>query len=92
MSKKIYVGNLSYTATEEEIRNFFSPVGEVTTVNIISDRQTGRSRGFCFVEMENADKAVSELNGKELGGRKLVINEAQDKRQSGGSPNRRPLL
>jgi len=92
VSKKIYVGNLPYNVTDEEIRNFFEPLGTVTSVNIIIDRQTGKSRGFGFVEMENAEKAIAELNGKEFGGRRLVVNEAQERRPSGGGNdgNRRP--
>jgi len=79
MAKKIYVGNLPFQATEDEIRNLFSPFGEVTSVNVIKDRETGRPRGFGFVEMENADAAIQELNGKDFNGRALRINEAKDR-------------
>jgi RNA recognition motif-containing protein len=85
VGKKLYVGNLPFQVTEEEIREVFSAHGEVQSVNIITDRETGRSRGSCFVEMENADKAMSELNGKDLGGRALRINEARER-----SPGRGP--
>jgi cold-inducible RNA-binding protein len=79
--KKLYVGNLSFTSTEEEVRGLFSQIGEVHSVNIITDRETGRPRGFCFVEMENADQAIADLNGKEFGGRKLTVNEARSREE-----------
>jgi len=79
MSNTIYVGNLKWEATEESLREFFSPIGEVSSVKIIMDRETGRSRGFAFVTMENSEQAVQELNGKELLGRPLKINVAADK-------------
>ena len=84
--KKIYVGNLPWRATEQEIREFFEPFGEVLSVAIITDRETGRSRGFGFVEMDDdgADAAIAEANGKEFGGRPLRINEALEKRRGGG--------
>ncbi|MGI9332983.1 MAG: RNA recognition motif domain-containing protein [Gammaproteobacteria bacterium] len=84
---KLYVGNLPWSATEDELRELFSACGEINSINIITDRDTGRSRGFCFVDMDKADaaKAISTLNGKEMGGRPLKVNEAQDKpRRSGG--------
>ena len=84
MPKKLYVGNLPFTATEEDLRNAFSPFGEVTSVSIITDRETGRPRGFAFVEMENADAAIAELNGKDLGGRTLTVNEARERTSGGG--------
>lgn len=74
--KKLYVGNLPFRATENEIRGLFERVGDVHSINIITDRETGRPRGFCFVEMDNADEAIQELNGVEFGGRYLRINEA----------------
>lgn len=83
MVKKLYVGNLNFKTTEEEIRNAFSVFGEVHSVNMISDRETGRPRGFCFVEMENADKAIQELNGKDLAGRNLTVNEARAREERG---------
>ena len=85
MGKKLYVGNLPYSATEEEIRNLFAQYGEVISVSIISDRETGRPRGFGFVEMENADKAIAELHDKEFGDRKLTVNEARERRENGRS-------
>ncbi len=77
---KIYVGNLNYATTEEELKAAFSQYGSVTSVAIINDRNTGRSRGFGFVEMENDDEArmaIQELNGKEVWGRNLTVNEAR---------------
>jgi RNA recognition motif-containing protein len=76
----IYVGNLSYGMTETELRDAFAPFGEVSSVKILMDRDTGRSRGFGFVEMPNqseAEAAIAQLNGKEMGGRALRINEAR---------------
>jgi RNA recognition motif-containing protein len=76
----IYVGNLSYTMSEGELRDAFAAFGDVTSVKILMDRETGRSRGFGFVEMPNqseGEAAISNLNGKELGGRALRINEAR---------------
>jgi RNA recognition motif-containing protein len=80
--KSIYVGNLPFTATEDEIRNLFARYGNVSSVKLVSDRDTGRPRGFGFVEMEDdtaAANAIRELNGKDLGGRSLRINEAQER-------------
>jgi RNA recognition motif-containing protein len=76
----IYVGNLSYSLSEEELRDAFAAHGEVSSVKILSDRETGRSRGFGFVEMPNQNEgeaAVEQLNGKDLGGRALRVNEAR---------------
>jgi RNA recognition motif-containing protein len=89
--KKLYVGNLSFTSSEEEIKTLFAQFGEVTSVTIIKDRDTGRSRGFGFVEMENADAAIAQLNGKEFGGRTLTVNEArerEDRKRGGGGGGR----
>lgn len=84
----IYVGNLPFTCSEDEIRDLFEQHGAVDTVKLISDRETGRPRGFGFVEMasEDANKAIEELNGTEFGGRTLRINEAQPRgpRPGGG--------
>jgi cold-inducible RNA-binding protein len=80
--KNLYVGNLSHTTTEPELRAAFQAFGEVEKVSIVTDRETGRARGFALVEMTNAgeaDKAVAALNGAELGGRTLTINEAKPK-------------
>ncbi|HLV30612.1 MAG TPA: RNA-binding protein [Chitinispirillaceae bacterium] len=79
MTSKLYVGNLPFSVTEDQIRELFSQVGEVDSVKIITDRETGRSRGFCFVEMDNADEAISALNGKDFGGRNLTVSEAREK-------------
>ena len=79
MTKSIYVGNLPWSATEDEIRNLFSTYGSVNSVNLVTDRETGRARGFGFVEMpaEAAAAAIQALEGTNLGGRSLRINEAQ---------------
>lgn len=90
MSFNIYVGNLSFDASEGELRDLFGQYGQVDTVKIISDQFTGRSRGFGFVEMMNREeglKAVQELDSKELGGRSLKVNEAKPK-NSGGDGRR----
>ena len=89
MSTRIYVGGLSYDSTEKELEDFFAEFGEVVSVAIIMDRDSGRSKGFGFVEMssaEEAQKAITSLDGKELGGRKLTVNQARPKedRSSGG--------
>lgn len=80
--KKIYVGNLPWSATEQSLRDFFTSYGTVESAIIITDRETGRSRGFGFVEMEDADaaRAISECNGKDMDGRSLRVNEAQERR------------
>lgn len=78
MKKKLYVGNLSFEATEADLKELFGQTGSVETVRIISDRDTGRSKGFGFVEMlEGGDKAIAEMNGKEFQGRALTVNEAR---------------
>ncbi len=81
--KKLYVGNLPFSATNEEIRDLFAAHGTVHNVNLISDRETGRPRGFGFVEMDSdgAAKAVTELNGKDFGGRDLRVSEANERRR-----------
>ena len=87
MSKKLYVGNLSFSSTEGDVRAAFESHGSVDSVNVITDRETGRSRGFAFVEMEDAsaaDDAMRALDGSEMGGRNLKVNEAQDRQRSGG--------
>jgi len=82
MSKKIYVGNLPFTATDEEIRGMFAEFGTVESVELITDRDTGRPRGFGFVEMSNgASEAIQALNQKELGGRSLNVNEARPRKE-----------
>jgi cold-inducible RNA-binding protein len=85
--KNLYVGNLPHSTTEPELRGLFEAHGAVERVSIVTDRETGRARGFAFVEMTNAgeaDKAVAALNGTELGGRALKINEAKPKTDSRG--------
>ena len=84
---KLYVGNLPFTATEDAVRNLFAPHGTVETLALINDRDTGRPRGFGFIEMSSADasRAMQALNGKDFDGRTLRINEAQDKPRSGGN-------
>jgi RNA recognition motif-containing protein len=94
MSKKIYVGNLSFDTTESDITQAFSDFGPVESVSIITDRDTGRSKGFGFVQMADmadADKAINALNGTEVGGRKLTVNEARpmEKRNNFGGSGRR---
>ncbi|MFO7655087.1 MAG: RNA-binding protein [Candidatus Krumholzibacteriia bacterium] len=84
--KKLYVGNLPFTATEDQIRNEFGKHGTVHSVALITDRETGRPRGFGFVEMDDsaAMAAMSALDGTEMDGRALRVNEAQDRRSGGG--------
>lgn len=84
--KKIYVGNLPWSASEADVRDFFAAFGEVHSVAVITDRETGRSRGFGFVEMddENAERAINEANGRDMGGRPLRVNEAQQRGGGGG--------
>ncbi|HCU68797.1 MAG TPA: RNA-binding protein [Desulfomicrobium sp.] len=79
MSKNIYVGNLSWSTSDADLKNMFTPYGNVTSAHVIEDRETGRSRGFGFVEMDDAGatKAISELNGADIEGRTLKVNEAQ---------------
>ena len=87
MGNKLYVGNLPFEITDEEIKSAFAPFGNVAEVNIIKDKFSGRSRGFAFVEMssdEEAQKAVEGLNDTEMGGRKLVVNEARPPRERSG--------
>ncbi|MBU0690210.1 RNA-binding protein [bacterium] len=81
MSKKLYVGNLPFSATEDEIRTLFSEYGTVDTVELLMDRDSGRPRGFGFVQMNEADasRAISGLDGKDMGGRALRVNEAKDR-------------
>jgi len=78
---KIYVGNLPFSTTENEIRELFSQYGTVESMSLVTDRETGQLRGFGFVEMSRADasRAIQNLNGKALGGRPLRVNEAQEK-------------
>ncbi|HZF61675.1 MULTISPECIES: RNA recognition motif domain-containing protein [Desulfovibrio] len=82
MATSIYVGNLPWSATQEGVESLFSPYGEVLSVKLVSDRETGRARGFGFVEMEDADaiNAIAALDGKEFDGRALRINKAEPKK------------
>jgi len=86
VSKKIYVGNLPFSATEAELREVFGAHGEVESVNIVTDRETGRSRGFGFVEMsqDDAAKAIEALDQYEMNGRNLRVNEAKPRENRGG--------
>ena|ERR1700761_8905976 len=83
---KIYVGNLPFSTTDAELRTLFSEHGTVENVSLPTDRETGRPRGFAFVEMSQSDasRAIQSLNGKDLGGRPLRVNEAEDKPRGGG--------
>jgi RNA recognition motif-containing protein len=87
---KIYVGNLPFTASEADVRALFSQHGTVESVSLPTDRDTGRPRGFGFVEMNQADaaRAIQSLNGQDMGGRPLRVNEAQDKPRGGGGGGR----
>ena len=92
MAKKLYVGNLSYATTEATLSELFGAVGGVLSVNLITDRMTGRSKGFAFVEMaEHAEalKAINELNGRELDERSIKVAEARPKRDDRGGDSRR---
>ena len=87
LSKKLYVGNLSFDSTEDDLRDLFARHGTVASVAVITDRDTGRARGFAFVEMEDAqaaDDAIRSLDGTDFAGRNIKVNEAQDKRGGGG--------
>ena len=91
LGNKLYVGNLPFTVTEDELREVFARHGEVQSVNVIMDRDTGRPRGFGFVEMNDssaADDAMRALDGSDLGGRSIKVNEAQDRRGGGGGGRR----
>jgi RNA recognition motif-containing protein len=83
---KIYVGNLPYSATEDELRELFSVHGGVQSVSLVNDRETGRPRGFAFVEMagEEAEGAIQALDGSQMGGRTLKVNEARPRESGGG--------
>jgi RNA recognition motif-containing protein len=87
LSKKIYIGNLPFSSTEDELRVVFERHGRVESVNVITDRDSGRPRGFAFIEMDEAsaaDDAIRALDGSELGGRNIRVNEAQDRSGGGG--------
>jgi RNA recognition motif-containing protein len=87
MSRKLYVGNLPFTTDETQLQELFAQAGNVESVSVVRDRETGRARGFAFVEMssdEDAQKAINQLNSHELGGRALTVNEARPKTSGGG--------
>lgn len=87
MAKRIYVGGLPYSAHDQDLENLFSPFGQVTDIHIVSDRFTGQAKGFGFVEMANddeAEKAIQALNGTQMGGRTLSVNEARERTGGGG--------
>jgi RNA recognition motif-containing protein len=89
MAKRLFVGGLPYSTTDEELKEFFSQIGEVASATVIMDKYTNQGKGFGFVEYtedENAEKAIKELTGKEMGGRKIVVNEARprEERPAGG--------
>lgn len=91
MAKKLYVGNLSYETTEATLSELFGAIGEVLSVSLITDRMSGRSRGFAFVEMAEqtaAQEAINQLNGREVDGRSLKVNEARPKRDDRGGGSR----
>jgi len=87
LSNKLYIGNLPFSTTEAELRTVFERHGKVESVNVITDRETGRPRGFAFVEMGESDAAkdaIRALDGTDFGGRSLKVNEAEDRRSGGG--------
>jgi RNA recognition motif-containing protein len=89
MAKRLFVGGLPYAATDQELSDFFAQIGEVASVQVITDKYTGQGKGFGFVEYKNdadADKAIKELSGKDFGGRKIIVNEARprEERPAGG--------
>src|SRR2546423_11378826 len=93
MSTKLYVGNLSFQTTSQDLQDLFAQAGTVESVNIVEDRDTGQSRGFAFVEMSSnaeASAAIVQFNGKEVGGRALKVNEARPRENRGGSGGHGP--
>jgi RNA recognition motif-containing protein len=87
MGRRLFVGNLSYNTTEMTLRDLFAPLGTVADAKIVMDRETGRPRGFAFVEMssdQEAQEAIQQLNGRELDGRAIAVNEAQERGGGGG--------
>ena len=92
MSKNLYVGNLSFNTNSDDLRELFSPFGTVTSAQVVMDRETGRSRGFGFVEMsDGGEQAMQSLNGKDVEGRSLTVNEARarEERRGGGNGSSR---
>jgi RNA recognition motif-containing protein len=91
MSNKLYVGNLSFRVTSEDLQDYFAAAGTVESANVVFDRETGRSRGFGFVEMateDDANNAIAQFNGQEYDGRNMVVNEARPREDRGGGNNR----
>ena len=91
MSTKLYVGNLAFETTNQDLQDLFAQAGTVESANVIEDRETGRSRGFAFIEMSSnaeAAAAIDQFNGKELGGRALKVNEAKPRESRDGSNGR----
>ena len=89
MAKRLYVGNLGYSVTSQELQELFEQYGQVRSAQVLSDRETGRSRGFGFVEMEtdaDADSAIEHLDGNDHQGRRLTVNEARPRTPGGGGP------
>jgi cold-inducible RNA-binding protein len=89
--KNLFIGNLSFQTTESDLRALFEPFGQLARVHLATDRETGRARGFAFIEMTNdaeAAKAITALDGKDLGGRNIKVNEARPKEQRSGPPSR----
>lgn len=87
MSNKLYVGNLSFRVTSEDLQEYFGAAGAVESANVVFDRETGRSRGFGFVEMadeDSANNAIAQFNGQEYDGRNIVVNEARPRENGGG--------
>ena len=85
MAKNLYVGNMAFSTTEDQLREAFSQFGTVTKVQVITDRETGRPRGFAFVEMsDGGDQAIAAMNGAQLDGRTLTVNEAKPREGGGG--------
>jgi cold-inducible RNA-binding protein len=92
-SKRLFVGNLNYNTDQETLRSAFSEFGEVRDVKIVTDRETGRARGFAFVEFSSEDdatRATAQLNGTELDGRRIIVNEAEQRKTGGGGGGFRP--
>jgi len=94
MAKRLFVGGLPYSATDQQLSEFFAQVGEVASATVITDKYSGQGKGFGFVEYKNdedADKAIKELTGKDFGGRNIIVNEARprEERSSGGYDDRR---
>ena len=92
MSTKLFVGNLEYSTTEEQLRDVFATHGSVTSTTVVLDRETGRSRGFAFVEFESGDeaeRAIGAMDGAEVNGRRLTVNVARPRREGGGQADRR---